>query len=114
LRPDGLAWFALPDAGSLVARVLGRRWWSVIPAHLQFFTRESIRTLFARRGWTVVQITTAPKVFRIRYYLDRLSGYSPRTAQALVRTAVAIGVADHLWAPDLRDRMAVIARPPGS
>ncbi len=112
LRPGGVAWMALPDAGSLVARGLGKRWWSVIPTHVQFFTRGSIRTLLERQGWTVLEIATAPKSFSVRYYLERLGGYSPPVARLLVRGARAAGVAERMWAPDFRDRMAVIARAP--
>lgn len=112
LRPGGVAWLALPDAGSLVARRMGRRWWSVIPTHVQFFTRDSITTLLERRGWTVLQIATAPKAFSVRYYLQRIGGYSPLVARLLVRGAHGAGVAEHMWAPDFRDRMAVIARAP--
>jgi len=112
LRPGGIAWMALPDAGSLVARGLRARWWSVIPTHVQFFTRGSLSTLLERHGWTVLDIASAPKAFTVRYYLQRVGGYSPRLARALVRGARAVGVADHMWAPDFRDRMAVIARAP--
>ncbi len=112
LRPGGVAWMALPDAGSLVARGLGRRWWSVIPTHVQFFTHESIRTLLERHGWEVLEIATAPKAFSVRYYLERVGGYSPVVAKVLVRGARAARVAERMWAPDFRDRMAVIARAP--
>jgi SAM-dependent methyltransferase len=111
LRPGGIAWMALPDAGSLVARGLRARWWSVIPTHVQFFTRASIRTLLERQGWTVLDISTAPKAFSVRYYLERVGGYSPGLARGLVRGAHAARIADRMWAPDFRDRMAVIARP---
>ncbi len=112
LRPGGVAWMALPDAGSLVARGMRARWWSVIPTHVQFFTRGSMRTLLERQGWTVLEIRTAPKAFSVRYYLDRVGGYSPPVARALVRAAGRAGLADRMWAPDFRDRMAVIARAP--
>jgi SAM-dependent methyltransferase len=114
LRPGGVVWLALPDAGSAVARRLGARWWSVIPTHVQYFTRGSLRTLLARHGWTVLDVRTAPKAFTVRYYLERIGGYSPAAARALVRGARAVGLAERMWAPDFRDRMAVIARAPGS
>jgi SAM-dependent methyltransferase len=110
LAPGGVVWLALPDAGSRVARVLRRRWWSVLPTHVQYFTRRSISSLLSRGGFEVLEIATAPKAFTVRYYLGRIRGYSPRLSTALVRTAAAVGVADRLWAPDFRDRMAVIAR----
>ncbi len=112
LRPGGIAWMALPDAGSLIARGLRARWWSVIPTHVQFFTRGSMRTLLERQGWTVLEIETAPKAFSVGYYLERIGGYSPGIARALVRAARRAGVAERMWAPDFRDRMAVIARVP--
>jgi SAM-dependent methyltransferase len=114
LRPGGIVWLALPDAGSVVARRLGARWWSVIPTHVQYFTRGSLRTLLEGRGWTVLDVRTAPKAFTVRYYLERVGGYSPAAARALVRGARAAGMAERMWAPDFRDRMAVIARPPAS
>lgn len=110
LAPNGIVWLALPDAGSRLARAMGRRWWSVIPTHVQYFTRDSIRILLARHGFELLEVSTAPKAFTIRYYLNRLTGYSEPTGRALVRAATTAGVADRLWAPDFRDRMAVVAR----
>jgi hypothetical protein len=101
----------MPDAGSRVARVLGRRWWSVLPTHVQYFTRTSVRRLLGRCGYDVLTITTAPKAFTVRYYVARLEGYSPTVAGLLVRAAAAVGVSGRLWAPDLRDRMLVLAVP---
>jgi SAM-dependent methyltransferase len=110
--PRGVLWLALPDAGSRVARAMGRRWWSVLPTHVQYFTRGSIATLLRRHGFEPVEITTAPKTFTVAYYLERIEGYSPAVGRALVSTARGVGMADRMWAPDFRDRMAVIARAP--
>jgi SAM-dependent methyltransferase len=110
LAPGGVAWFALPDAGSRVARTLGARWWSVIPTHVQYFTRGSIATLLERHGFTVLETATAPKAFSVEYYLSRIEGYSRPAGRALVRGARTANVAQRMWAPDFRDRMLVIAR----
>ncbi len=110
LTPEGLLWLALPDAGSRVARALGRRWWALIPTHLQYFTRHSIDMLLRRQGFEPLEIRTAPKPFTASYYLGRVHGYSPVAARALVSAARAARVADHLWALDLRDRMGIVAR----
>lgn len=61
LAPGGALVLLLPDAGSLVARLLGRRWWSVIPTHVHYFTRGSIARLLGRHGFRVVHISTDPK-----------------------------------------------------
>jgi SAM-dependent methyltransferase len=110
LRPRGVLCLELPDAGSRVARLLGPRWWSVIPTHVHYFTRDSARTMLARHGFSTVYVATDPKAFTVRYYLDKLGGYSQSLADALVTGAERAGLADRMWTPDFRDRMIVIAR----
>jgi SAM-dependent methyltransferase len=112
LRPGGVIWLALPDAGSALARVLGRRWWSVLPTHVHYFTRASLTRLLRARGFEVLEVRTAPKAFTVAYYRSRIGGYSPAAARALLRAARLLRVADRVWAPDFRDRMAVVARRP--
>jgi SAM-dependent methyltransferase len=110
LEPGGMVWMATPDAGSRVARVLGRRWWSVIPTHLHLFTRLGMRRLLERHGYEVLWMRSSPKAFSVAYYLGRVGGYSPVVGRALVSLARLAGVADRQWAPDFRDRFAVVAR----
>ena len=111
LRPDGVLCLELPDAGSRIARLLGPRWWSVIPTHVHYFTRHSARTMLARHGFETVYVATDPKAFTVRYYLDKLGGYSQPIAGALVAGAERTRLAERIWTPDFRDRMIVIARP---
>jgi SAM-dependent methyltransferase len=117
LTSGGIFAMALPDAGSRVARLMGRRWWSVIPTHVHYFTRRSVHALLERHGFRVVEIQTAPKAFSVRYYLERLGGYDTRFSRGLVKSAETVRLANRIWAPDFRDRMLVVARldesPPG-
>jgi SAM-dependent methyltransferase len=110
LEPGGVLYLALPDAGSPTAKVLGARWWSVLPTHVQYFTRPSLARLLAGHGFVAEWMATAPKGFSVRYYLERLEGYSRPVAGAAVATAERVRVADRLLWPDFRDRMAVVAR----
>jgi hypothetical protein len=57
----------------------------------------------------VIATATAPKVFSVRYYLDRVGGYSPRLARVLVNVAERVGVSERMWGPDFRDRMVMLA-----
>ncbi|MEA2347958.1 MAG: hypothetical protein QOG62_1745 [Thermoleophilaceae bacterium] len=111
LSPGGVLVLQLPDAGSLVARLLGKRWWSVIPTHVHYFTRGSITRMLDRRGFDVLKIGTDAKAFTVRYYLEKGGGYLPGLSRMLVRIAEKLRLADRMWAPDFRDRMIVIARP---
>ena len=111
LAPGGVLVLAVPDAGSRIARVLGKRWWSVIPTHIHYFTRKSITTMLERSGFEVVEMATDPKSFTIEYYLDKGSGYLPGVSKLLVRIAKKLRLAHRMWTPDFRDRLLVIARP---
>jgi SAM-dependent methyltransferase len=110
LAPGGVVWIATPDAGSRVARLMGRRWWSVIPTHMHLFTRRSMRALLERHGFELLEMGTSPKTFSVAYYLERLGGYWPPLGRALAGSARAAGVADRQWTPDFRDRFFVVAR----
>jgi SAM-dependent methyltransferase len=110
--PGAVIALELPDAGSRVARLLGPRWWSVIPTHVHYFTRGSIAAMLVRHGFHPLYVATDPKAFTVRYYLDKIGGYSPALSRGLVSAAEAAGLADRMWTPDFRDRMLVIARAP--
>lgn len=112
LAPGGVLLLVLPDAGSRTARLLGARWWSVIPTHVQYFTRASLRRLLVDRGWEVLEVATAPKVFTAAYYAGRLAGYSPAAARAVTAVLRGVGLAERLVAPDFGDRVLVLARRP--
>jgi SAM-dependent methyltransferase len=109
LTPGGVLYMALPDSGSRLARMMGARWWSVIPTHVQYFSRQSMRILLGRAGYVTLDIHTAPKTFSVEYYLWRIGGYSPPLSEKLKAIARRVGLADRLWTPDFRDRMGVVA-----
>ncbi len=109
LAPGGVLYMTLPDSGSWIARRLGARWWSVLPTHLQYFTRDSLRVLLERAGYETLEITTAPKTFTIRYYFSRLSGYSPLLARVMTRFFKLDRLRRRPVDADFYDRMAVIA-----
>lgn len=110
LKPGGLLALELPDAGSRVARALGPRWWSVIPTHVHYFTRESAATMLRSHSYEPLYVATDPKSFTVRYYLDKGGGYLPGLSRALVAVAERLSVAERMWTPDFRDRMLMIGR----
>jgi protoporphyrinogen oxidase/SAM-dependent methyltransferase len=109
LEPGGAIYLTVPDAGSLLARAMGRRWWSVLPMHLQYFTRASMRRLLNAHGFRVASERTHAKAFSSRYYAERLGGYDDRMATLATRAVELLGVADRQVAPNFGDRLEVIA-----
>jgi SAM-dependent methyltransferase len=110
LRPGGLLCLGLPDAGGLLARLMGRRWWSVLPDPRAVLTRGSMAQLLDANGFDVLEFRTAPKAFTVHSYLSRIGGYSPAVGRALATAADRAGIGQKMWAPDFRDRMSVSAR----
>jgi len=75
LKPGGLLVLSTPDAASLVARLLARRWpgWGKIPEHLYFFDRRTLRKLLEVAGFAVESSRYVPLVVSRQYLLDRVS-----------------------------------------
>lgn len=109
LVSGGALYVTVPDAGSLVARGLGARWWSVLPMHVQYFTRGSMRRLLETHGFHVVGVRSHPKVFTWAHYAGRLEGYSPVLSRMVERTVRQVGLARRPVAPNFGDRMQVLA-----
>ncbi|MGN6475399.1 MAG: class I SAM-dependent methyltransferase [Mycobacteriales bacterium] len=109
LEEGGALYLTTPDAGGRLPRLMGSRWWSVLPMHTQYFNRESIQRLLTRHHLRVVSLDSHPKVFTASYYAQRLAGYSPRLARTAAATTRGLGLADRLVAPDFHDRMQLVA-----
>ncbi|HVT22311.1 MAG TPA: class I SAM-dependent methyltransferase [Mycobacteriales bacterium] len=109
LEPGGVLYLTTPDAGGALARMMGQRWWSILPMHVQYFTRSSMRQLLEHHGLRVAHVSSHPKVFTATYYAQRLGGYSDRLATAAVSVTQRLRLDRRLVAPDLHDRMQVVA-----
>jgi predicted TPR repeat methyltransferase len=112
LEPGGALYLTTPDAGGRLAKLMGSRWWSILPMHVQYFTQSSMSRLLEHHGLRVAEIASHPKVFTATYYAQRLGGYSPGLARNSVRLVRGVGLAERLVAPDFRDRMQVVAVKP--
>ena len=110
LEPGGALMLTVPNAGSRLARLMGRRWWSVLPMHVQYFTPDSMRRLLEAHGYEVLLTKTHAKVFSARYYAERVAGYSSLVERGVLGVLRATGQSDRLIAPDFRDRLLVVAR----
>jgi hypothetical protein len=78
--------------------------------HLQYFTRASMPALLERAGLGVRSVHTHPKAFSAGYYAERLAAFLPVGGGAVTATCARLGLDERLVAPDLRDRLAVVAQ----
>jgi 2-polyprenyl-3-methyl-5-hydroxy-6-metoxy-1,4-benzoquinol methylase len=71
LKPAGILVLVTPDIHSCAARLAGRRWWHLRPAHLAFFSRRSLSELLRRAGFAVVAERRYSWTFSVHYLLSR-------------------------------------------
>ncbi|HEX6897120.1 MAG TPA: class I SAM-dependent methyltransferase [Bryobacteraceae bacterium] len=77
LKPGGLLVVNVPDLNSCVARLLGRRWPLLLPEHLNYFTRASLKACVQTVGAELLEIGHRPVNFSIQYVLYRASQHMP-------------------------------------
>jgi 2-polyprenyl-3-methyl-5-hydroxy-6-metoxy-1,4-benzoquinol methylase len=111
VEPGGQLHLSTIDAGSRVARALGRRWPWLMDMHLYYFDRPTIGRLLEQVGFRVERIVHYTHVVSADYLLSKVGAAAPavgRVAEAL-RTVVP----DHWRVPvNLGDNMHVVARRP--
>jgi len=74
LRPNGMLFLSTPDAGSLVAKVMGRRWHYLDPVqHINLFSRRNLIRLLTEQGFSVVETRYFGRGYRVSYIINRLS-----------------------------------------
>ncbi|RMH20106.1 MAG: class I SAM-dependent methyltransferase [Acidobacteria bacterium] len=110
LVPGG--WIAVHtmDAGSLFARLMGRRWPWLMDMHLYYFTRRTLRAMLERAGFGDVRILTQGRYLRLSYLATRLRPYSPLLAALSARLLAATGLAGLAVPVSFGDLMTAYAR----
>jgi SAM-dependent methyltransferase len=71
LRPGGLLALVTPDIHSASARIAGRGWWHLRPAHLAYFSRASLAALLGRAGFAIVRERRYSWTFSLHYLMSR-------------------------------------------
>lgn len=118
LKPGGVLAIITPDGGSLWARLLGKRWHSLVPPeHIFIFNRNALRRALDRAGFEVAEASNPIKSFTLPYVLSTMARWTgiaalARAAEALRGTALA----KFAFPIPLRDNLLVLAtkRPDGA
>jgi SAM-dependent methyltransferase len=74
LKPAGWLFLSTPDAGSLVARLMGSRWHYLDPVqHINVFSRRNLVGLLRRHSLSVRHARTFGRRYRVSYIVNRLA-----------------------------------------
>jgi SAM-dependent methyltransferase len=117
LTPGGHLFITTPDSGSLVARLLGSRWYYIdVIQHLALFSVANLSRLLTESGFEVISTRTVGRRYRFSYIARRLDELS--AGNAVLRIAAVAAAPLRLW-PRARvplnfgDVMGVVARRTG-
>jgi SAM-dependent methyltransferase len=102
LAPNGVLCIVTPDPSSPTARIAGRRWWALVPAHSYLIPRLTLLELLTARGLVVSADVPLIRSFSLGYWLaglaersGRLSFLNSRALKTLFdRTTVSMSLGD--------------------
>ena len=103
IRHDGCVVIVTPQFDSLLARIAGKRWYCLMPAHLHYFSRTSLLLALQRAGLVPIVVRHHVRHFSAAYLMERLVAGTPATLPRFLRRWM-------LPAP-LCDTLEVFAKP---
>jgi 2-polyprenyl-3-methyl-5-hydroxy-6-metoxy-1,4-benzoquinol methylase len=109
LRPGGVFYVVTPDISSLSARLLGRYWWGLRPAHLTYFSPKTLGRLLEEAGFEVREIRSFGRIFTYGYWLSRLTAYPAPIRGAIGALVRTLGWEDKVLYLNTRDTMELFA-----
>jgi 2-polyprenyl-3-methyl-5-hydroxy-6-metoxy-1,4-benzoquinol methylase len=69
LKPGGTVFVQVPQLGSFFSVLMGSNWWAMGLDHVNYFSRKTIRDLFARNGMDVKQIRSSIELKNVLIYV---------------------------------------------
>jgi SAM-dependent methyltransferase len=78
LRPDGLLVVVTPDVASVMARLLGWRWWHYRIAHIGYFNRATLTRAVVAAGFEPIAVMRPAWYFPMSYLCERALVYAPK------------------------------------
>jgi 2-polyprenyl-3-methyl-5-hydroxy-6-metoxy-1,4-benzoquinol methylase len=108
LRPGGVLCLVTPNAASAAARVLGSRWWGMLPGHVVLFPHRRLCELLGIMGFGIRSQRPGALRFSLDYWIGSAGGYLPGTT--LIRRGLRMVGLDRLTVPvNLFDERVVVA-----
>lgn len=83
LKPGGYLFLNVPDIDSFEARFLGTRWPLLLPEHLNYFNRRSLKLGAEKSGLQLARFGRRCSYFSVQYVLYRLSQHRIPAAKLL-------------------------------
>jgi 2-polyprenyl-3-methyl-5-hydroxy-6-metoxy-1,4-benzoquinol methylase len=109
LRPGGILYLVTPDIESISARLLRGYWWGLRPAHLYYFSENTLRSMLKRTGFEVVDARAYGRMFTCQYWLSRLREYPSVVSKSVGLLLNTLSIQDKVVYINTRDSLEVCA-----
>ncbi len=76
LKQEGLLVVNYPDIGSLVSRLMGKRWIFLLSVHLYYFDKKTIRKMLEKTGFEVIKMKKHFQSLSLWYLVYRMKAYN--------------------------------------
>ena len=110
LRPGGILYLITPDIGSLSARILRGRWWGLRPAHLYYFSAETLTRMLRQAGLEPVLLRSYGRIFTYGYWLSRIRSYPALVYRSAATVIRRLEIQDKFLYLNTRDSIELCAR----
>lgn len=87
LKENGLVFITVPNIKSLIARIMGRRWFGFtkIREHLYFFSPRTLKMILEKAGFSVLKMQRSGLVYNLEFLVSKLEPYSRFISKTLDR-----------------------------
>ncbi len=111
LVPGGTIFISTPDIGSIIARVMRRRWFYILSIHVFYFTRQTLSNVLNGAGFSDVK--THPYFLRTRlsYVADKSRNYIGLLGKIFYIVVRTFGLSNREITYWLGQRMFVARKP---
>ena len=109
LKPEGRLLLLTPDAGSVVAKVAGSRWWGLLDDHYFYFSRKSLRRFLESEGFEIEVLKAQGRQFPLSHWVFKARQYSDALHRMVLGVTDSLGVSDWNVSVNLGDMMACVA-----
>ncbi|MBI2055039.1 MAG: glycosyltransferase [Candidatus Sungbacteria bacterium] len=96
LKPGGLFVWTTPRFDSWLRRILGRRWYAILPSHLVYFSRKGIIIAARATGFTLKESRSFTRYFSPAYVIFRLKGYISGSNRSSKKSGPPLGARSDL------------------
>ena len=72
IEPNGYIYLVTPNIKGFVARLLRSKWWGLRPAHIFYFSPETLGKMLENAGFEVVFTRSFGRAFTAQYWVSRL------------------------------------------